>query len=168
MIPAFVFIGLYSKNINLKFKELFSFKFNYKIFSVFLGIFLLYFFVVSFYNYGNLHLNPKYTRFYDIILWLLLGICQELVFRGWSFYAFYSVTSRKNAIILSSIFFATSHWFAYFWNLNLDILKILNVTVFTFTFGVAMCFILIKSKNKSIVPCIILHTLWDFLSIAIN
>jgi membrane protease YdiL (CAAX protease family) len=105
---------------------------------------------------------------YDILFWLSLGICQEFVFRGWSFNAFSKVISRKNAVILSSIFFAVSHWFAYFWRLGMfgvfDFGEFIRTTIFTFLFGVGMCLIPLKTENKSIIPCIILHSFWDLLA----
>ena len=166
MAPAIFFIFYYSKQINLNFKDLFSLKFNYKWFLTILSIFVIYIIAAPSFMYGRIYIKPHKMLFYDIALWLSLGLCQELVFRGWSFNAFKSVTSQKNAVILSSAFFAVSHWFAHFFmaiDNRFNLANFISVTIFTFVFGVFMCFIMIKTKDKSIVPLIILHAVWDFL-----
>ncbi len=170
MLPAVFFIFYYSKQINLDFKNLFSFKFNYKVFSIVFSIFAFDLLVVSFFKHGNIYFDFQKMQFYDAILWLSLGLCQELVFRGWSFHAFKSITSQKNAIIFSSFFFAASHWFAHFFRFytgKFDLSDFISVTAFTFLFGVVMCLILIKTKSKSIIPLSILHAFWDFMADAI-
>ena len=108
---------------------------------------------------------------FNIVLWFSLGLCQEFVFRGWSFNAFKEVTSQKNAVILSSAFFSASHWFAHFFmffNDKFNPVNFISVTIFAFIFGIVMCFIMIKTKSKSIVPLAILHAVWNFLAYAIN
>lgn len=171
MLPAILFFIYYRNSIKTNFKEVFSLKFNYKWFLIILLVFLAYGSVGSYFTNGKTFFNPQKVLPYDIILWLSLGLCQEFVFRGWSFNAFKEVTSQKNAVILSSAFFSASHWFAHFFmffNDKFNPVNFISVTIFTFIFGIVMCFIMIKTKNKSIVPLAILHAVWNFLAFAIN
>lgn len=170
MLPAICFLIYYKNSIKTNLKEMFSLKFNYKWFLVTLLIVLVYMCTSSYFLNGRFYFNPEKMMFFDIILWLSLGLCQELVFRGWSFNAFKSVTSQRNAGILSSAFFSASHWFAHFFRFysgNFNLIEFINVTAFTFIFGLAMCFIIIKTKDKSIISISILHAVWDFLASAI-
>ena len=168
MLPAVYFFACYKDFLRINFSELFSLKFNYKIFFLIFVSFLIYFVGATYLKNGRIYFDTSKMGFYDVVQWISLGICQEFVFRGWSYHSFSRVVSKKNAIILSSFFFAASHWFAYFWTFYMtgtfDIFKFLRVTVFTFIFGVGMCQLPLKTEEKSIMPCIILHSLWDFLA----
>lgn len=172
MLPATLFFIYYRNSITTNFKEVFSIKFNYKWFLIILLMLVTYISVCSYLKNGQKFFNPlKKMMPYDMVFWLSLGLCQEFVFRGWSFNAFKEVTSQKNAVILSSAFFSASHWFAHFFMFfddKFNPVNFISVTIFTFIFGIFMCFIMIKTKNKSIVPLVILHTVWDFLVSTIN
>ena len=165
-LPAIVFLIYYKDILKTNFKEMFSLKFNYKWFMFSLIIATVYVFVGYYFTHGKISFNPNKLLPHNIFMWISLGFCQEIVFRGWSFNAFKMVTSQKNAITLSSFFFAASHWFAHFCRIyrgSFDLPNFINVTVFTFIFGVAMCFYMIKVKDKSIVPISIFHAFWDLL-----
>lgn len=167
MAPAIFFLIYYKNSFDFNLKEMFSFKFNYKRFLVTLVIFVIYACMGSYFVSGQIHFDSNQIGFYNIFSWLSLGFCQELVFRGWSFNAFKLVASEKNAIILSSFFFSASHWFAHFFKFfkgTFNLSNFIQVTIFTFIFGIVMCFIMLKSKNKSIIPLAILHAVWDFLA----
>lgn len=166
MLPAVLFFIYYKDSIKTNLKEIFSLKFNYKWFFIVLLFCIAYPCAVSYFTNGKIYFNPQETTLYNVVLWLSLGLCQEFVFRGWSYNAFKEVTSQKNAIIISSAFFSASHWFAHFFMFfdnKFNLSNFISVTIFTFVFGVAMCFFMIKTKNKSIVPLIIFHAVWDFL-----
>lgn len=171
MLPAIFFLIYYKNALKTSFKEIFSLKFNYKWFLTALVIFIADLCLVSYFTNGKVYFNSNKMQFFDVILWLSLGLCQELVFRGWSFNAFRAVTSQKNAVILSSVFFSASHWFAHFFKFytgTFSLPSFIQVTIFSFVFGTVMCFILIKTKNKSIIPLTILHAVWDLLDNAIH
>lgn len=171
MLPAICFLIYYKNSLKTNLKEMFSIKFNYKWFLISLSIILVYMCTSSYFINGKVYFSPQKMLFFDVINWLSLGLCQELVFRGWSFNAFKSVTSQKNAVILSSAFFSASHWFAHFFRFysgNFNLPEFIHVTVFTFIFGLAMCFIIIKTKDKSIIHVSVLHAVWDFLATAIT
>ncbi len=154
MLPAVLFFIYYKDSIKTNLKEIFSLKFNYKWFFIVLLFCIAYPCAVSYFTNGKIYFNPQETTLYNVVLWLSLGLCQEFVFRGWSYNAFKEVTSQKNAIIISSAFFSASHWFAHFFMFfdnKFNLSNFISVTIFTFVFGVAMCFFMIKTKNKSIV-----------------
>lgn len=170
MLPAIFFLIYYKNALKTSFQEIFSLKFNYKWFLTFLVLVMADLCLVSYLTNGKVYFNSNKMQFFDVILLLSLGLCQELVFRGWSFNAFQTVTSQKNAVILSSVFFSASHWFAHFLKFytgTFNLPSFIQVTIFTFIFGIVMCFILIKTKNKSIIPLAILHAVWDLCADAI-
>lgn len=166
MLPAVLFFIYYKDSIKTSFQEMFSLKFNYTWFLIALLISVAYPCAVSYFTNGKIYFDPQKMTLFYVIDWLSLGLCQEFVFRGWCYNAFKEVTSQRNAVIISSAFFSASHWFAYFFmflNNRFDLSDFIGTTIFTFVFGVAMCIFMIKTKNKSIVPLIIFHAVWDFL-----
>ena len=171
MIPAVLFFIYYKDSVKTNFKEMFSLKFSNEWFFSVLFIIVADLCAQSYFTNGKVHFNAEKMTFYNAIAWFSLALCQEFVFRGWSFNAFKEVTSQRNAVILSSAFFSVSHWFAYFFMFlsgKFNPADFFQVTIFTFIFGVVMCFIMIRSKDKSIVPIIIFHAVWDFLTSAIR
>lgn len=166
-LPSLFFLNYYKHELNVNFKDMFSLKFNYMAFFVTFAILAVYFCGGQFLTYGTIKINSNNFTPYLIIQLVCLALCQEITFRGWSFCAFKTVTSQRNAIVISSIFFSTSHWFALMWKFlvtgQFDLINFILYTIFTFVFGIIMCICCIKSENKSIVPCVILHFLWDFL-----
>lgn len=171
MLPAGCFFVYYKNAIKTDLKEVFSLKFNYKWFAIILVLVIADLCVVSYFANGKVYFNPQKMTFYDVISWLSLGLCQEFVFRGWSYNAFKEVTSQRNAIIISSAFFSASHWFGQFYrflNNDFSLMDFIGITIFTFVFGIVMCIIMIKTKNKSIIPLAILHAVWDCLVTAVR
>ncbi len=167
MLPAALFFIYYRNSMKTNLKEVISFKFNYKWLLIILLICVAYISAYSYFTNGKIFSMIQKVGLYDVFFWFSLGLCQELVFRGWSFNAFKEVTSQRNAVILSSAFFSASHWFAHFFmifNGNFNLVSFTSVTIFTFVFGIVMCLIMIKTKNKSIVPLVILHAVWDLLA----
>ncbi len=171
MLPAVCFFVYYKDAIKTDLREIFSPKFNYKWFIIILMLAVADLCAMSYLANGKIYFNPQKMTLYDVAVWLSLGLCQEFVFRGWSYNAFKEVISQKNAVIISSAFFSASHWFAYFFmflNNNFSLMDFIRVTIFTFVFGIVMCIIMIKTKNKSIVPLIIIHAVWDCLAEAMR
>lgn len=171
MSPAVLFFIYYKDSVKTNFKEMFSLKFNNEWFFSILLIFLADLCAQSYFANGKVYFNPEKITFYNVIACFSLALCQEFVFRGWSYNAFKEVTSRRNAVIISSAFFSVSHWFAHlfmFFAGKFNPADFFQVTIFTFIFGVVMCFIMIKTKDKSLVPLIIFHALWDFLTNAMH
>lgn len=171
MLPAILFFIHYKNSIKTDFKEMFSLKFNYKWFLIIILFVLADLCIISYFKHGQIYFDPQEITIYRVGYWLSLGLCQEFVFRGWSYNAFKEVTSQRNAVIISSAFFSASHWFAHFFMFfdnRFNLADFIQVTIFTFVFGIAMCIIMIKTKNKSIVPLIIIHAVWDWLLTAMH
>ena len=117
MLPAVLFFIYYQNSIKTNLKEILSLKFNYKWFFIVLLFCIAYPCGMSYFTNGKIYFKPYEMTLYNVALWLSLALCQEFVFRGWSFYAFKEVTSQRNAVIISSAFFSISHWFAHFFML---------------------------------------------------
>ncbi len=169
MLPAILFFIYYKDSIKTNLKEIFSLKFNYKWFFIVLLFCIAYPCATFYFTNGEIYFDPQETTLYNIFYWISLGLCQEFVFRGWSYNAFKEVTSQRNAVIISSVFFSVSHWFAHFFmffNNRFNLADFIQTTIFTLVFGVLMCIFMIKTKNKSIIPLIFFHAVWDFLAAA--
>lgn len=105
-------------------------------------------------------INPKLFDkiFIILIISILIGIIEELVFRGIIFSALKS-KGKIPAILFSSIIFSLFHL------LNLatgaDILETLVQILFAFGFGLVMA--VAKYKSNSLLALIAVHALWDFI-----
>lgn len=89
---------------------------------------------------------------------ILIGIVEELLFRGVIFTAL-KENGTINAILISSFIFALTHF------LNLvygaDFLDTVVQVVFAFGFGLVMA--VVRSKTNILLPLILVHALWDFV-----
>lgn len=100
--------------------------------------------------------NIKYAR---LVLMIIVGIIEELIFRGFLFKALES-KSIKSAIYITSISFGIGHILNLFNGMNI-IENILQI-VFALCIGFMYGFVLIKGDN--LYPCIISHVLIDSIS----
>ena len=99
------------------------------------------------------------TIFIILATAILIGVVEEFLFRGVIFSAL-EESGAVNAILISSIIFALTHF------LNLvygaDLLDTVVQVVFAFGFGLVMS--VVRSKTKLLLPLILTHALWDFIS----
>lgn len=91
---------------------------------------------------------------------LLVGISEELMYRGILLNSFLEKSSKIKAILLSSLFFSLLH----LPNLlgGTQIAAQISQLINTFIMGLFFAVMAIKLKN--IVPLMIYHGLWDFIS----
>lgn len=94
-LPPLFLINYYRTQLNVSFKEMFSFKFNYKVFFAIFAILAAYFCIGQFFTYGNIKIRSNNFTPYWVTQWICLALCQEIAFRSWSFYAFKTVTSQR-------------------------------------------------------------------------
>jgi len=138
-------------------------KINVKLLLIFLAVFTAYAVAVMLLAHGKFRVNPSFSPFRQISFYLVVGLVEELVYRGWALNAFSAVTSYRKALILAGIFFVLLHWPAYIIRFFLSgtfavtqfILQSLLVLVLGLLFGYVF------GKNRSIWTIIILHAYFD-------
>ena len=98
---------------------------------------------------------------YAIVMFALVGVVEELLFRGFLFRAMCEEGSVVTAIIVSSVTFGMGH-----------IVNLLNghgglETVLQIIFAVAVGFLftLVYYRSESLLPCILAHSIIDVLSV---
>jgi len=96
-----------------------------------------------------------------IISMLCVGFLEEIIFRGFLFSAM-KKDSLKWAIIIGSVTFGFGHIINLF-IANQDVVSTILQICYATTTG--FLFIIIFHKGKTLLPCIITHSLFNFLSI---
>lgn len=91
---------------------------------------------------------------------LIVGFVEELIFRGFLFKAM-ARTNLKAAIIVSSVTFGLGH-FANFFNGNADLFPTALQMIYAMALG--FLFVVIMWKGKTMIPCIIAHSVNNVLS----
>ena len=126
---------------------------------------LLYFIpliIVSLFNLRNgIHINnSKNEIIFHILTMINIGFLEEIIFRGFLF-KMIEKNSVKKAIIVSSITFGIGH-----------IVNLLNgadfiPTLLQVCYAIAIGYMLVMVfyKSKSLIPCIIFHSVFNSLSI---
>jgi len=92
---------------------------------------------------------------------LCVGFLEEIIFRGFLFSAM-KKDSLKWAIIIGSVTFGFGHIINLF-IANQDVVSTILQICYATTTG--FLFIIIFHKGKTLLPCIITHSLFNFLSI---
>lgn len=93
---------------------------------------------------------------------LLVGISEEIIFRGIIFHNFLAKFSPIKSIFISALFFASLHIVNILGGMSFN--AMLAQFISTFLLGVTFAGITYKIKN--ITPLIIYHWLWDFILIS--
>jgi len=106
--------------------------------------------------------HEKWSNFFIVgYVTLLVGISEELIFRGIFLHALLGRMTPQKAVILSAIAFSLLH------SINviagLTIYMMLVHMLLTFISGFYLAAVMLKTK--SIIPLIIWHWFWDFLTI---
>lgn len=93
-----------------------------------------------------------------LIITFLIGIIEELVFRGIILSAL-KQRGKKSAILISSAIFGLFHLFNLIY--GADILDTVVQVIFAFGFGLIMA--VVRYETDLLLPQIIVHALWDFI-----
>ena len=151
--------------INVKFSKLSIFSFTF-IYITSLYVFYIYHYIpliiistVNLWNGISIN-NSKGEIICHILTMINVGFIEEIIFRGFLF-KMMSKSNVKSAIIVSSITFGIGHI------VNLlngaDLIPTLMQICYAISLG--YLFVIIFYKSKSLIPCIITHSLINSLSI---
>lgn len=88
---------------------------------------------------------------------LLIGISEEMMFRGILFKALRSRGSIRSTVLISSLLFGFVHLLNGF---STGLVSAIPQAIFTFCLGVL--FIAVRIRTGSLYPVILLHASWDF------
>ena len=108
--------------------------------------------------------SPLETLLY-ILSMLCVGFLEEMIFRGFLFHAM-AKNGVKSAIIVSSITFGIGHIVNLFNGSGAELLP--NLLQVMYAVAIGFAFVMIYYRTKSLVPCIITHSIFNGLSAFAN
>ena len=111
-----------------------------------------------------INLSPVETVLY-VLSMFCVGFLEEMIFRGLLFKAM-AKNGVRSAIIVSSITFGIGHIVNLFNGSGAELLPNLLQVVYAIAIGFA--FVMIYVKSKSLLPCIIVHSIFNGLSAFAN
>lgn len=115
--------------------------------------------------YGiRLNLSPPETVLY-VLSMFCVGFLEEMIFRGLLFQAM-AKDGVKSAIIVSSITFGIGHLVNLFNGSGAELLA--NLLQVLYAVAIGFAFVMIYCKTKSLVPCIIIHGVFNGFSVFAN
>lgn len=162
--PAILLIIKFNNSLFWQWKTLISRPKIGKFFIITLSAMTIYCFNDMFAIHKGFYFNERNLSLV-VIKFVIVGIVEETVFRGWGYNALRSATSNINAILLSSFMFAAVHWPAYiikyFFYGNFDFVGLIGQSITAFALGIVFCILL--KEGKSIWCPIFAHSFYDLL-----
>ncbi len=115
--------------------------------------------------YGvTMNFSPLETILY-ILSMLCVGFLEEVIFRGFLFHAI-AKDGVKSAIIISSVTFGIGHFVNLVNGSGAELLP--NILQVIYAVAIGFTFVMIYYKTKSLIPCIITHSIFNGLSAFAN
>lgn len=159
-VPAVYLIYHFSSMMFIPFKEMFTRKVNWlKWLPLFLG-FTIYLLAGCYVTKGEIVLSSDFNRDL-IIIFLFVGVTEELVFRGWLLNATINGRNKWLAILINAFLFLLIHFPVWIQEgvLAENILSLDFIVVPILSVIFSLSFI----KSRSIFVPIVLHMYWDLL-----
>ena len=107
-----------------------------------------------------MNVSPLETALY-ILSMLCVGFLEEMIFRGFLFNAM-AKNGVKSAIIVSSVTFGIGHMVNLFNGSGAEFLP--NLLQVIYAVAIGFTFVMIFYKTKSLIPCILTHSIFNSLS----
>ena len=107
-----------------------------------------------------MNVSPLETVLY-ILSMLCVGFLEEMIFRGFLFNAM-AKNGVKSAIIVSSVTFGIGHMVNLFNGSGAELLP--NLLQVIYAVAIGFTFVMIFYKTKSLIPCILTHSIFNSLS----
>lgn len=163
IVPCIYLLKRNSDNVYVSWDDMFTNKIkwiNYLPLFILFTVFLL---GGSWLQYGSLSVRDTFQPHNLIGSFLLVGITEEMVFRGWLLNSFLTKMSTTLAITINAFLFLAIHFPVYLYKgVLLEVIlsgQILQLLILSIIFS--MTFI----KSKSLLVPIIFHMYWDLLAI---
>lgn len=164
-IPTLALIRIFSGQLYIGFKEMFTKHVSWVRFVPILLLFTVYVIASALLLHGSLELSPQFSLL-TIPIVLSIGIGEELVFRGWLLNAMFKVLGNHRkwlAIVIDTVLFLAIHFPLWLYTSSLmktfADLGALAIVVLSVIFSLAFL------KSRSIWPPVILHAYWNLLVI---
>lgn len=166
-VPFMILIIRYSDQLFVNSRELFLHKIHWKSFLGFFFAITAYALAGMLINHGGFWLNPDLNILQELPKFLIVGLAEETVYRGWGMNAFAACMNERKANVWASLYFVLLHFPSYFihWYLDgsLAVSAMLTQAVYVFVLGLVFGFLF--RKSKSILPAAFVHFWSDFASI---
>lgn len=161
IIPAVLLIKKYNDDMAVSLKEMFKGKFSWKPYILIFVIFAAYILIGAWRNFGKIAIHESFHPSCLIGGFLVVGITEELVFRGWLLNAMLKKMSENTALAINALLFLAVHFPKWIndgvFISNFTSLGFLSIMVLSIVFGKTFI------KSKSIWVPVALHMFWDLL-----
>lgn len=159
-VPAALFIHRYRNQVLISLRGMFVNRVNWLKYLPLFLLFVVYNLAADLILCGKVAVNHHFVPA-TLISFLIVGITEEMVFRGWILNACLKIMKPKFAVLLNAVLFLAIHFPVWIYK-GILLTNILNAGFLCIlVLGVIFCLTFIKSKNL-LVP-IALHMLWDLL-----
>ena len=105
VIPAMLLLRRFDGEVHIPLKEMFNLRFNWLHFSVLLGIVCAFFLVSHLVHEHTLHFHMTWR----LLGFILVGITEEIAFRGWLLNAMYTDRTQKYMMEVNALMFLCIH-----------------------------------------------------------
>lgn len=159
---GFFMIRRHDDDLNANLYEMFKTPVKGWIFFPILLLFIAYHIVGMLLLHGGPYLNPNFHPSRLISQFLLVGILEETVFRGWFYNSLSCCCPRWAANALSSLMFTLIHlpgWIVGGTSIQVILATCPGIFILSLLFGWTF------QKNRSLRTPILLHMLWDIMNI---
>lgn len=160
-IPAYFLIKKYSNQLAVGFPQLFKNRFRLWPYLILFILMIAYLFTIVYLQSGLIRINSKWRPSDLIGSFLIVGITEELVFRGWILNALLVKFRTWVALLINSVLFLLIH-FPIWYRTGTFVTSFTSGSAFTvMILGILFGLLFIKSKNI-FVP-VIFHMFWDLI-----
>ena len=160
-LPALLLVKHFRSEVHIPLKEMFTNKFKVlPLILVLLGI-TGYFLITAYRTHGALKIKEDFGIYY-VLLYILTGITEESVFRGWLLNATYKKEKEWQMLLLNGVMFLCVHF--PIWIITGKFIPMFTSLSFLFIFPLSILFSLCFLKNRNIIPAMIVHAYWDILT----
>lgn len=162
-IPAILLIIKYNNQLKIPKCELYKpLKFDGSLIIV-IAISLGYVVTGMFINHKGFWFNSQNTLGLVVVKYIVVGLVEETVFRGWGYNSLSKIVPHKKAAVISTVFFVLLHWPAYFIKLykfgTFDFMGLIGQSSSALIWGFVLCWLL--NKSKTLWNSILAHTIYD-------
>lgn len=158
---GFIFVVLRKYNVQIPIKQMFKNPIKKKIIIPASAVIIAYILVIMFIQHRGFHINTNFHPSRLIGQFLLVGILEELVFRGWFLNSLSLLINERKANLISALFFVFIHYPSYIVGAHPSLILTNSLGIFFAGLIFGWSFY----KSKSLWVPIILHMLWDLLAI---
>lgn len=163
MLPAFLLLYRFERNLSWDRKQLFSRPKPEPVFLAFIALTAIYALASMALNHHSWHMTSE-LPFLTMKL-MIVGIGEETVFRGWGYNILRKFHSEKASLMISAFLFAALHWPAYFIKLLLygrfDWAGILGQSISAFACG--LLFAVMLKRSRTLWNPVLAHFYYDWM-----